>query len=131
MRKSRSNHVLGQQDKPEVQGRARAFIGETLDNRRKHVRVPVRAQVICIVNTHTFRGVTCNLSQSGIQVDVPELRRKAHVQLSFRLPLSQTIIDARGTVVWHSKRRHGIEFKYMGEQTHDSIRHFIEERAGE
>ncbi len=93
------------------------------------MRVPVRAQLICIVNAHTFRGVTCNLSQSGIQVEVPELKRKADVQLSFRLPVLETIIDAQGTVVWHSRKRHGIEFKYMGEQTHDSIRQFIEERA--
>ncbi len=107
------------------------LIGGTLQNRRKEVRVPVRAQVVCIVNTHTIRGVTCNLSQSGIQVEVPELKRKAHVQLSFRLPLSDTIIDALGAVVWRSKRRHGVEFKYMGEQSHDSIRHFIEERAEE
>jgi len=93
------------------------------------VRVPVRAQVICIVNTHTFRGVTCNVSQSGVQVEVPELKTKAHVQLSFRLPRSETIIDALGSVVWASKRWRGIEFKYIGEQSQDSIRHFIEERT--
>ena len=95
------------------------------------MRVPVRALVICIVNTHTIRGVTCNLSQGGIQVEVPELKRSGYVQLSFRLPLSETIIDAFGAVVWRSKRRHGIEFKYMGDQSHNSIRHFIEERAKE
>ena len=89
----------------------------------------VRAQVICIVNAHTFRGVTRNLSESGIQVEISELKRKTDVQLTFRLPVSETIIDALGAVVWCSKRRHGIKFKYMGEQTEDSIRQFIEGRA--
>ena len=106
-----------------------AFIGGILHNRRRHMRVPVRAHVVCIVNSHTFRGVTYNFSRSGIQVKVPELKRKAYVQLSFRLPLSETIIDVRGAVVWSLKKRHGIEFEYKAEQSHDSIRRFIEERV--
>jgi hypothetical protein len=105
------------------------FIGGTLQNRRKHVRVPIRAHVICIADTRTLRGVTWNLSESGIQVEVAELKRSANVQLTFRLPPLETIIDAFGSVVWRSARRHGIKFKYMGEQSHDSIRHFIEERT--
>jgi len=100
-----------------------------VNNRRKHVRVPVRAQVICIADTGSFRGVTWNVSQSGIQVEIPELKRKANVHLTFRLPLSETIIDARGAVVWRSEKRHGIKFKEIGEQSQESIRHFIEERS--
>jgi c-di-GMP-binding flagellar brake protein YcgR len=100
-----------------------------LQNRREHVRVPVRAQVICIVDTQTLRGVTWNISQSGIQVEVPELPRKAKVQLTFRLPLSETIIDAKGAVVWASGRRHGVKFKHVGGQSRESIRQFIEERT--
>jgi hypothetical protein len=92
------------------------------------VRVPIRAQVTCIADTRTLRGVTRNLSQSGLQVEVPELKRKASVRLTFRLPLSGTIIDALGAVVWRSERRHGIKFKYMGDQSHESIQHFIEEQ---
>jgi hypothetical protein len=93
------------------------------------VRVTIRAQVTCIADTCTFRGVTWNLSESGLQVELSELKRKAIVHLTFRLPLSETIIDARGAVVWRSERRHGIKFKEMGEQSHESIRHFIEERS--
>jgi PilZ domain len=98
-----------------------------LQNRRKHVRVPMRAQVICIADDRTLRGVTWNISQNGIQVEVPELPRKANVRLTFRLPLSDTMIDASGTVVWVLARKHGIKFKYMGEQSHDSMSHFIDE----
>jgi len=61
-------------------------------------------------------------------VEVAELKRSAKVQLTFRLPISETIIEVLGAVVWRSARRHGIKFKYLGEQSHDSIRHFIEER---
>jgi len=91
------------------------------------VRVPIRAQVTCVADTATLRGVTWNLSQSGLRIEVPELKRKASVQLAFRLPLSGTIIEALGTVVWRSDRRHGIKFNYMGENSQKSIQHFIEE----
>jgi c-di-GMP-binding flagellar brake protein YcgR len=100
-----------------------------MKDRRKDVRVPIRAQLICIADTRTLRGATWNLSQSGIQVEVPELRREAKVQLTFRLPLSDTIIEARGAVVWLSGKRLGIKFKHMGEQSQASIRHFIEQRS--
>ena len=93
------------------------------------MRVPIRAQVICIANTQTFRGVTWNLSESGIQVEIPDLRKKAKIQLTFRLPVSETIIDVLGAVVWRSERRHGIKFKQVGEQSRESIRHFIEEHG--
>jgi c-di-GMP-binding flagellar brake protein YcgR len=99
-----------------------------LQNRRKHVRVPMRAQVICIADVQTLRGVTWNLSECGIQVELPELQRKAKVQLTFRLPVSGTIIDALGAVVWRSERRHGIKFQQVGEQSQQSIRDFIGER---
>ena len=92
------------------------------------MRVPIRAQVTCIADTRTLRGVTWNLSQSGLQVEVPQLERKASVRLTFRLPRSGTIIDVLGAVVWRSERRHGIKFKYVGEQSHESIQHFIEEQ---
>ena len=93
------------------------------------MRVPIRAQVTCVVDTLTSRGVTRNISQSGIQVELPELKRKANVRLTFRLPLSGTIVDAVGTAVWRSERHHGIKFKYMGEQSLESIQHFIEKQT--
>jgi hypothetical protein len=87
--------------------------------------------VICVAGTDALRGVTFNLSRSGIQVEIPELKRGADVQLTFRLPHSERIVDARGTVVWQKARHHGIKFKYVGEQSHQSIRHFISERITE
>lgn len=98
-----------------------------MENRRKHVRVPMRAQVICIADRHTLRGVTWNLSQKGIQVEMPAMKKKAQLQLTFRLPVLGTIIDALGAVVWQSERRHGIRFTQVGEQSQQSIRDFIGE----
>lgn len=95
------------------------------------MRVPIRAQVNCIANSYTGRGVTRNISDEGIQVEIPELSTKAKVHLTFRLPLSDAIIDAMGTVVWALGRRKGIRFNDVGEQSQRSIRHFIEERKRE
>jgi hypothetical protein len=88
----------------------------------------MRAQVICIADKLTLRGVTWNLSQSGIQVELSELKKRAKVQLTFRLPVSGTIIDALGVVVWRVERRHGIKFRQVGDQSQESIRRFIEQR---
>lgn len=93
------------------------------------MRVPIRAQVTCFADTVTSRGVTWNISHGGIQVELPGLKRKASVRLTFRLPLSGTIVDAVGTAVWRSEKRHGIKFKYMGDQSLESIQHFIEEQS--
>ena len=98
-----------------------------MQNRRKHVRVPIRAQVTCVTEMYTFRGVTRNLSESGMQVELPDLERNANVHLTFRLPTSDTIIDTFGTVVWLSEKKQGIKFKQIGGRGRASIRHFIEE----
>ena len=100
-----------------------------MQNLRKHVRVPIRAQITCITKMCTFRGITRNLSEGGIQVEIPDLERRAEVHLMFRLPTSDTIIDTFGAVVWESERKQGIEFKHIGTQSSDSIRHFVEQRT--
>ena len=115
---------------PQLESRdeiAQAVSEGILQNQREHARVPIRAQVICIADTRTLRGVTCNISQGGIQVEMPELRKRANLQLTFRLPHRGTIIEALGFVIWVSDRRNGIKFKQVGAQSNDLIRHFIEE----
>jgi c-di-GMP-binding flagellar brake protein YcgR len=99
-----------------------------VDNRRKDVRVPIRAQVSCVADFRSLRGVTRNISQKGIQIEAPGLSNKANVHLTFRLPFSDAIIDATGTVVWGVGRRNGIRFDHVGEQSQQSIRDFVEER---
>ena len=77
-----------------------------------------------------MRGVSHNLSQGGIQVEVLHLKRKDAVRLTFRLPTSHALVDAAGAVVWVGERRYGIRFNCIGEQSQESIRQFIEQQIG-
>lgn len=54
---------------------------------RNSARVSMRAQVICIVDSRTTRGVTWNLSRTGMQVENSSVKPKEVVRLSFRLPV--------------------------------------------
>src|SRR6202140_2083988 len=48
----------------------RTVRGGMLENRRRSTRVSVQADVTCVVGSRTMSGVTWNLSQGGIQVEV-------------------------------------------------------------
>lgn len=97
-------------------------------NRRTHARVPIQALVTCIVDSRTMRGVSRNLSEGGMQVEMSGLKPKEVVQLSFRLPVSGIAVDAVGAVIWRDARRHGIQFTYIGAQSQQSILQFITKR---
>ena len=99
-----------------------------MENRRRYRRVPMRAHVICIVDSRTIRGVSWNLSQGGMLVEVSDLKPENAVQLSFRLPDSGVAIEAVGAVVWGGEKSHGIEFVNVGAQSQQSIRHYISNR---
>jgi c-di-GMP-binding flagellar brake protein YcgR len=101
-----------------------------LENRRKYSRVPMKAQVTCIIDSRTMRGVSWNLGEGGMQVEVSGLQPKEAVQLSFRLPASGLAIDAVGVVIWGDEKRHGIRFTYIGAQSQQSIHEYITERSG-
>ena len=101
-----------------------------LENRRKYSRVPMNAQVTCVIDSRTMRGVTWNLSEGGMLVEVSGLQTKEAVQLSFRLPVSGLAVDAVGVVIWGDENRHGIQFTYTGAQSQQSIQQYITERRG-
>jgi len=96
-------------------------------DQRAYERVAMHAQVICIVDSETSRGVTWNLSQAGIQVEVSNLKPKEAIQLSFRLPVSGVAVDAVGSIVWQHNRRHGIRFTHVGPQSRLSILQYVRE----
>ena len=89
----------------------------------------MRAQVTCVVDTRTSRGVSRNLSRDGMRLEGADLKIAESVQLTFRLD-AHAIVDAVGTVVWAAKRRHGIRFTYMGVQSRRSVRRFILDHSG-
>jgi hypothetical protein len=90
----------------------------------------MRSLVVCIVDSRTMRGVSWNLGEGGMQVDVSGLKSKEAVQLSFRLPFSGLVIDAVGVVIWGDENRHGIRFTYVGAQSRQSIHQYVTERSG-
>jgi CheY-like chemotaxis protein len=103
----------------------RTVSGGMLENRRKYIRAPLKAEVTGIVGSRTVRGVTWNLSQGGMQVEVGGLEAKDAVRLSFHLPMPAVAIDAVGVVVWGNEKRQGIQFTNVGAQSQQAIRQFI------
>ena len=105
-----------------------AGVPRLLENRRKYSRVPMKAQVTCIIDSRTMRGVSWNLGEGGMQVEASGLHPKEGVQLSFRLPSSGIAVDVVGAVVWGDEKRHGIQFTYMGARSQQSILEYITEQ---
>ncbi len=105
----------------------RTVSGGMLENRRKSARVPIQAEVTCTAGSRTVRGMSWNLSQGGMQVEVGGLMPKDAVRLSFQLPVSGVVIDAAGVVVWAKENRQGIQFTSVGAQSQQSIRQFMVE----
>jgi CheY-like chemotaxis protein len=105
----------------------RTVCGGMLENRRRCARAPIQTEVVCQVGHRALRGVTWNLSQSGMQVEVGNLQRKDTVRLSFRLPVSGESLEAAGTVVWTKENRQGIQFTNVSTKNEQSIRKFIAE----
>ena len=112
-------------DRQKLTGLFRTVRGGMLENRRLYTRVPLRTDVTCTVGSRTVSGVTWNLSQGGIQVEVGQLRPKDTVRVSLRLPVSGVLIEAAGTVVWGDEKRQGIQFTNVSANTQQAIRQFI------
>src|SRR5882757_7012192 len=53
-------------DRQKLSNLFRTVTGGMRENRRKYIRVPLQAEVVCMVGSRTVRGVTWNLSQGGM-----------------------------------------------------------------
>ena len=103
----------------------RTVSGGMLENRRKYIRVPLQTEVICTVGSRTLRGISWNLSQGGMQVEVNDLHVQDKVRLSFRLPVSGASIEVTGTVAWAGENRQGVQFTTLSPPTEQAIRKYI------
>ena len=112
-------------DRQKLSALFRTVSGGMIENSRKSVRVPIQADLACTVGTRTVRGISWNLSQGGMQVEVADLKLKDAVRLSFQLPVSGIVIDAAGIVIWANATRQGIQFTNVSAQSQQSIRKFI------
>ena len=105
----------------------RTVRGGMLENRRRYARAPLQVDVSCTVGSRTMHGMSWNLSQGGIQVEVGGLHPKDSAKLSFRLPISGVAIEVAGTVVWAVEKRQGVQFTNVSEKHQASIRQFVSE----
>jgi len=114
-------------DRQKLNTLLRTVTGGMLENRRKATRVPLQTEVTCTVGSRTTRGITWNLSQGGMQVEVNALQARDNLRLSFRLPVSGVTIEVIGTVVWAGDKRQGIQFTTTAEPVQQAIRRYIAE----
>jgi CheY-like chemotaxis protein len=112
-------------DRHKVARLFRSVRGTMLENRRKYARVPLQTEVTCNAGLKTMRGRTWNLSQGGIQIEAGNLTSGETVRLVFRLPDSNVMVDAVGTVAWVKEARQGIQFAKMSDRNQQAIRQFI------
>jgi CheY-like chemotaxis protein len=107
----------------------RTVRGTLTENRRRNARGPMQTEVSVSVGSRIVRGRTWNISQGGMQIEVGNLTPGESIRLSFRLPTSQNVIDAVGTVIWTKSDRQGIHFTKVTNQNQEEIRQFIAQVA--
>jgi CheY-like chemotaxis protein len=108
----------------------RTVRGGMLNNRRRYIRVPLRAEVVLSIGSKNLQAVSWNLSEGGMQVEAGGLRSREKVRLSFRLPAPEVAIEAEGVVAWVGQNRQGIQFTTVSEQNQIGIRTFIAAAEG-
>jgi CheY-like chemotaxis protein len=96
-----------------------------LENRRRCARVSLNTEVTCSVGEKTLNGLTWNISQGGIQLEVAGLKLGDNVGMSFILPRSGTVIKAQGEVVWAQDNRQGLYFTEMSVEYQETVRAYI------
>lgn len=103
----------------------RTVRGTLTENRRRATRVPMQTEVTCATGPHSVRGITWNLSQGGMQLEVDGLRTGETVRINFQLPSSTIRIDTFGKVVWIRHDRQGIQFTKLTNQIQEEIQRYI------
>ncbi len=112
-------------DKKKLTNLLRTVREPLYENRRRCNRVPLQTEVICTVGDRTLAGVTWNISQGGIQLEVAGLQRYDIARLSFRLPNFAPMINAQGTVMWAGDDRQGIYFTEMSLEDQERVRAYV------
>jgi CheY-like chemotaxis protein len=95
------------------------------ENRRRFARAPLNTGVTCTFENQSLHGVTWNISQGGIQLEVAGLQKGDNLEMSFILPDPATIIKAKGVVSWIQEERQGLYFTGMNLEAQERIRQFV------
>jgi CheY-like chemotaxis protein len=95
------------------------------ESRRRCARVSLNSEVTCTVGEKILSGLTWNISQGGIQLEVAGLKLGDTVWMSFIMPQSGTVIKAQGEVVWAQDNRQGLYFTEMSVESQETVRAHI------
>ncbi|MFZ0287372.1 MAG: response regulator [Terriglobales bacterium] len=114
-------------DRQKLTGLFRVVRGGLLESRRRHLRVPLQTNIVCTAGTRSLRGQSWNLSHGGMQIEVEGVKIGETVHVSFRLPVSEVMIEATGVIAWVNPNRQGIRFTSVSEQDQQAIRTFVGE----
>jgi len=98
-------------------------------NLRRFTRAPLNTGITCTVATRTMRGLTWNISQGGIQLEVAGLQQGDTIAMSFILPDPATLIKAEGVIIWVQEERQGVYFTGLSIDAQERIGNFVT-RAG-
>lgn len=79
----------------------------------------------CVVGGSSLTGVTWNISQGGIQIEVVGLKLGDTVRMSMFLPQPPAAIKAEGLVVWAQEGRQGLYFTEMSVEDQEAVRAYI------
>jgi PilZ domain len=78
-----------------------------MEERRKHVRTPVKETAYISVSGSSIRCQVSNISEQGAAIDVPDV---AYIPEHFELMLKSDRIVRNCRIVWIMKNRIGVEF---------------------
>jgi CheY-like chemotaxis protein len=99
--------------------------GPLTENSSRAARVPMKTEVTSATGPRSVRGVTLNLSQGGMQLEIDGLKTGETVRISFQLPSSTIRIDTFGRVVWTKHGKQGIQFTKLTNQNQEEIQRYI------
>jgi CheY-like chemotaxis protein len=83
-------------DRQKLNNLFRTVRGGMLENRRRYTRVPLQTEVTCVVGSRRLQGMSWNLSQGGMLVELDNLQSGDSVRVSFQLPASGATIEPMG-----------------------------------
>jgi CheY-like chemotaxis protein len=108
----------------------RAVRGSMLQNRRRFVRVHLKTAVVCDNAGRVATGMSSNISDGGILLEVPNLSRGNRARLSFQVPGSGKVVEAVGIVERiDGQGRAGIRFLEINESGREAIRLLVDEHG--
>ena len=106
----------------------RSARGTMVDNRRKFVRIPLKATVTCDFKGQSTKGTSWNISQGGLLFEGPNLRPLDEIHLSIQLPTTGITIQTSGVVVRVDERgRVGVRFASMNDAGREAIRQLVDQ----